>query len=122
MRKLVSFVTVASLMALVVPALAWAQEAPAAPAAECGEFDGYRNFYGKVDRISKKELILDNRQGDKLKFQPAKEVEVVGTKTDWDRVKKNDWAIAAWKMSDNPRVAYKLCVKPEQTEAGEFEE
>ena len=121
MRKLVSWMAMVSLVALFAPALAGAQE-PAAATPECGEFDGYRNFFGKVDRVSRKELILDNRKGDKLKFVPAKDVQVVGLKTDWERIKKNDWAIAAWKMSDNPRVAYKVCVKPEQQEAGEFEE
>ena len=73
----------------------------------------------KGDRIGKRELIVDNRQGDKLKFKPAKDVAIEGKKDAWSRVKKADWVIVAWKMSDNPRVAYKVCVRPEQQEAGD---
>ena len=103
--------TTIALFALLAPGMAAAEE--------CGEFDGYRNFFGKVDRVSSKEMIVDNRKGDKLKFKPAKDVAVEGEKDSWKRIKKTDWVIVAWKMSDNPRVAYRVCVKPEQAEAGE---
>jgi hypothetical protein len=105
------FVTGIALLALLAPGVAAAEE--------CGEYDGYRNFFGKVDRVNKKELIVDNRKGDKLKFKPAKDVAVEGEKDAWKRVRKSDWVIVAWKMMDNPRIAYKVCVKPEQKEAGE---
>ena len=29
----------------------------------------YREFRGKIDKINKKQMIVDNRMGDKLKFQ-----------------------------------------------------
>ncbi len=93
-----------ALVALLVPGIASAQ---------------FREFKGKVDKISKRELIVDNRMGDKLKFKPAKDVVVEGEKTAWKKIKKGDWVIVSWKMMDNPRIAYKVVVIPEQEEAGE---
>jgi hypothetical protein len=106
MRKLTATVAALALVALLIPGLAVAQ---------------MREFRGKVDRINKRQIIVDNRQGDKLKFEPAKDVTVEGEKDQYKRVKKNDWVIVSWKMVDNPRVAYKIVVLPEQEEEGEDE-
>ena len=104
MRKLATGIALVALVALLLPGIASAQ---------------FREFKGKVDRISKRELIVDNRMGDKLKFKPAKDVTVEGEKTAWKKVKKGDWVIVSWKMMDNPRIAYKIVVIPEVSEAGE---
>ncbi len=93
-----------ALLALLVPGIASAQ---------------FREFKGKVDKISKRELIVDNRMGDKLKFKPAKDVVVEGEKDAWKKLKKGDWVIASWKMMDNPRIAYKLVVLPDQEDEAE---
>jgi hypothetical protein len=103
MRKFVTGFALAALVALLVPGLASAQ---------------MREFRGKVDRITKRELIVDNRQGDKLRFKPAKDVVVEGEKDEWKRVKKNEWVVVSWKMMDNPRIAYKVVVLPDQEEEG----
>ncbi len=56
MRKIVTGIALLSLLALVLPALATAQMP-------------MREFKGKVDKKNKREMIVDNRQGDKLKFK-----------------------------------------------------
>jgi hypothetical protein len=104
MRKLATGIALMALLALLLPGIASAQ---------------MREFKGKVDRISKRELIIDNRMGDKLKFKPADDVVVEGEKDAWRRVKKGDWVIVSWKMMDNPRIAYKVLVIPEVKEAGD---
>jgi hypothetical protein len=78
-----------------------------------------REFTGKVDKISKSELIVDNRMGDKVKFEKLDSTTVEGEKKEWKSVKKNDWVTVHWKMIDKPRKAYKVVVLPPRTEAGE---
>ena len=104
MHKLTAGIALVALFALLLPGIAAAQ---------------MREFRGQVNRINKRQLIVDNRQGDKLKFKPADEVVVEGEKDAYKRVKKNDWVIVEWKMADNPRIAYKIVVLPEQEEEGE---
>ena len=104
MRKLTAGIAFVAIVALLLPGIAAAQ---------------FREFRGKVDRINKRQLIIDNRQGDKLKFKPADDIVVEGEKDAYKRVKKSDWVIVSWKMSDNPRIAYKIFVMPDQSEAGE---
>ena len=104
MRKLTTGIALFALLALLVPGIAAAQ---------------FREFRGKVDRINKRVLIIDNRQGDKLKFIPAEDITVEGEKDAYKRVKKNDWVVVSWKMVDNPRVAYKIVVLPDQKESGD---
>ena len=71
-----------------------------------------REFSGKVDKISSKKLFVDNRMGDKVSFIKADDVVVEGEKTEWDKIKKNDWVTVSWKFIDKPRKAYKVVVKP----------
>ena len=79
----------------------------------------YREFSGKVDKISKKKIIVDNRMGDKVPFVRVDETVVEGLKTEWEKVKKNDWVSVSWKFVDKPRKAYKVVVKPAPDETGE---
>ncbi len=79
----------------------------------------YREFSGKIDKINKKKLILDNRMGDKLSFNRIDSTAVEGQKAEWDDLKKGDWATVSWKMMDKPRKAYKVVVTPPREEAGE---
>ncbi len=106
MRKCSAGIALVALVALLLPGIAAAQ---------------FREFRGKVDRINQRQLVIDNRQGDKLKFERGADVVVEGEKDAYTRVKKNDWVIVSWKMADNPRVAYKIVVLPEQQEAGRDE-
>ena len=81
----------------------------------------YREFTGKIDKINKKKLILDNRMGDKLSFNKIDSTTVEGEKADWEELKKGDWATVSWKMMDKPRKAYKVTVTPPRDDEGEDE-
>ena len=72
----------------------------------------YREFSGKVDKISNNKIFVDNRMGDKVSFVRVDETVVEGEKTEWDKIKKNDWVSVSWKMMDKPRIAYKVVVMP----------
>ena len=78
----------------------------------------YREFSGKVDKINKKKLYVDNRMGDKVSFVKLEETAVEGEKSTWEDLKKGDWVTVSWKMMDKPRKAYKVVVKPEKDEGG----
>jgi hypothetical protein len=79
----------------------------------------YREFSGKVDKITKTKIFVDNRMGDKVSFAKVDDTVVEGEKTDWDKIQKNDWVTISWKFVDKPRRAYKVVVKPAPEEAGE---
>jgi hypothetical protein len=95
-------VTLAVAGSLAVPSLAAAQ---------------MREFTGRIDRVSKRKMIVDNRMGDKLQFVPADDVQVSGEeKTEWKDLKKGDWVTVSWKFVDNPRKAYVVAVLPPREE------
>ena len=80
----------------------------------------YREFSGRIDQINRKKMIVDNRMGDKVSFVPGSPSEVSGQgKTEWKKLKKNDWVMVSWKMIDKPRIAYRVKVLPPKEEAGE---
>jgi hypothetical protein len=85
----------------------------------------YRDFSGKIDKISKKKMIVDNRMGDKVAFDRVKTTEVEDSsggekpKKAWKDLKNDDWVTVQWKMMDKPRKAYKVVVLPPKKEAGE---
>jgi hypothetical protein len=80
-----------------------------------------RDFKGKVDSIDAKAVIVDNRKGDKIKFDKIDTTTVKGEKTKWEDIKKGDWVAVASKMLEKPRKAYEVNVLPPQEEAGEDE-
>jgi hypothetical protein len=108
MRKIVIRIALIACVGLVAPLLA-SEEASAQ----------YREFAGKVDKIGKKKMLVDNRKGDKVSFQKSDATTVEGEKKDWSKIKKNDWVSVSWKMMDKPRIAYKVIVMPPKEEAGE---
>jgi len=111
MRKLVKQLT------LVAVALAVAASV-AIPAVAADPV--YRKFTGKIDKINKKQMIVDNRMGDKVKFVFAKtETTVEGKKSEWKKLKKNDWVTVSWLFKDNPRKAYNVLVFDKEEDEGE---
>ncbi len=86
-----------AVIGLLVPGLAAAQ---------------YRQFSGKVDNKGKDGLIVDNRQGDKLKFMTGDYTKVEGEKASLDAVQRGDWVTVDWKLMDKPRKAYTIKVLP----------
>ena len=80
----------------------------------------YREFTGRIDKVSSKKLIVDNRKGDKVKFNKVDDTAVEGEgKTTWDALKKGDWVMVDWKFIDKPRKAYKVQVIPPQADKAE---
>ena len=97
-RRVVTGLALAVVAILVVPSLAAAQ---------------MKEFTGRIDRVSKKKMIVDNRMGDKVSFVPIETTEVSGEgKEKWKDLKKKDWVTVSWKFVDNPRKAYKVKVLP----------
>lgn len=80
-----------------------------------------RDFKGKVDSVAESSIIVDNRKGDKIKFEKIAETVVKGEKTKWEDIKKSDWVAVSSKMLEKPRKAYEVNVLPPQQEAGEDE-
>lgn len=85
----------------------------------------YREFTGKIQRINRGKMIVDNRMGDKVTFHRLKETKIDDTsgedreKQSWDDLKSDDWVTVKWKMIDKPRKAYEVIVLPEKEEPGE---
>ena len=78
-----------------------------------------REFTGRIDKITKKKMIVDNRMGDKVTFVYAKdETAVEGTKSEWKKLKTKDWVTVSWKFIDKPRKAYKVVVFEKDEDEG----
>jgi hypothetical protein len=95
-------------------ALAWA---PTALAVECEGTQ--RSFAGELQSVKGKQIVVDNKKGDKIKFEQHASSTVVGTKTKWEELKKGDWVAVCSKMLEKPRFAYKVEVQPPKPEEGE---
>jgi hypothetical protein len=97
------FVTASLVLAalIIVPSMASAQ---------------YREFTGRIDMVKGKKFIVDNRKGDKVRFEFLESTEVTGEKTKVKSLKKKDWVTVSWKFTDNPRKAYKIVVLPPREE------
>lgn len=98
-----SFVLVAA--SLAIPSLASAQM--------------LREFEGELQSVNGKQIVVDNKKGDKIKFMRVDGSVVEGEKTTWDDLKKKDWVSVHSKMLEKPRKAYKVVVKPEKQEEDE---
>ena len=88
--------------------------------------EGMREFTGLVQSMKKGKkggFVVDNRQGDKVKFirdETSKVVDESGgakPKADWDDLANSDYVSVCWKFTDNPRKAYVVTVKPAPKDA-----
>lgn len=85
----------------------------------------YREFTGRIQKISKKKLIVDNRMGDKVAFERAETTKIDDTsggdepKASWGDLKSHDRVTVRWMMMDQPRKAYEVIVLPAKAEAGD---
>ncbi len=111
MRK--SMVSLLSLVLLAGPVLG-------ATSATAGNCEGMREFTGKIQGFKKSGrkagFLLDNNQGDKVRFQKADTVEIIDQRSDkkaasWEDLKNGNWVGACWKFTDKPRLAYKVVVQ-----------
>jgi hypothetical protein len=120
MRKSLRNVALGSLL-LFGTALAFASPA----FADC---EGMREFTGLLQGMKKGEkggFVVDNRQGDKVKFIRDATSTVVDEsggakkKEKWDDLANGDYVSVCWKFTDNPRKAYKVQVRPAPKEEAE---
>ena len=83
--------------------------------------EGMREFTGLLQGMKKGKkggFLVDNRQGDKVKFIRDDTSAVIDEsggakpKADWDDLANGDYVSVCWKFTDNPRKAYKVTVKP----------
>ncbi|MBW2316026.1 MAG: hypothetical protein JRH10_17790 [Deltaproteobacteria bacterium] len=89
-----------------VVAVATFSFAPVASAIEC---DGMqRSFSGELQKVKGKSIVVDNKKGDKIKFQQHDSTVVSGEKTKWEDLKKGDAVEVCSKMLEKPRYAYKV--------------
>jgi hypothetical protein len=108
MRRAVFFALIALAAGTLLPSIASAQ---------------MREFTGRIDRVNPKQMIVDNRMGDKVKFVYAGDETVVeGTKDSWKKLKNKDWVTVSWKFVDKPRKAYKVVVFEKKDDEDEAEE
>jgi hypothetical protein len=108
MRKISGRIAVPVLIAVALP-LILSNEASAE----------FREFSGKVAEISGDELVITNRQGDRVSFRRSGATTVTGAKTSWQAIDRGDSVSVSWKMVDKPRIAYKVVVKPPKQKSRE---
>ena len=92
--------------------------------------EGMREFTGLLQGMKKGDkgaIVVDNRQGDKVKFIRDETSAVVDEsggakpKADWDDLANGDYVSVCWKFTDDPRKAYKVTVKPAPKDSAEDE-
>ena len=109
-RRVAGIALAAFLLPMAVPGVAAAQ---------------YREFTGRVDKINKQKLIVDNRMGDKVSFDRVDDMKLEDVsggdkpKKTWKDLEREDWITVKWKMVDKPRKAHEVIVLPKKDEAGE---
>jgi len=109
MRMIAPSITRRSIGFAIAVAVATFAFAPAAMAIEC---DGMqRSFDGELQSVQDKQVVVDNKKGDKIKFIKHDASVVSGTRTSWDDLKKGDYVTVCSKMLEKPRYAYKVDVR-----------
>ena len=80
-----------------------------------------REFTGKIAQVTKSELVVDSRMGDKLRFERTGETAVSGRSGErrpasWADLEPGDWVSVRWKLEDEPRKAYEVIVLPPRSD------
>jgi ribosomal protein S1 len=70
-----------------------------------------RIFEGMIKKVSKKNFTI-TKGGEMVKFVPYKDVAVKGEKTEYKKLKKDDWLRICFRRMDKPRYAYEITVIP----------
>lgn len=70
-----------------------------------------RVFEGMIRRKGKKDFTL-TKGGEMVKFVPYQGMPVTGKKTEYAKLKRNDWVNVCFRRMDKPRYAYELIVIP----------
>jgi hypothetical protein len=70
-----------------------------------------RIFEGMIKKVSKRDFTI-TKGGEMVKFVPYEGVEVKGEKTEYKKLKKDDWIRVCFRRMDKPRYAYEITVIP----------
>jgi hypothetical protein len=70
----------------------------------------HRDFAGKVSKVSKKRVTIENRQGDRRSFVRGTKTKVRGRRSDWDGIRPGDKVIIDWHLEDRPARARRVRV------------
>jgi hypothetical protein len=70
-----------------------------------------RIFEGMIKKMSKKNFTI-TKGGEMVKFVPYEGVAVKGEKTEYGKLKKDDWLRICFRRMDKPRYAYDITVIP----------
>jgi ribosomal protein S1 len=70
-----------------------------------------RIFEGMIKKVSKRDFTI-TKGGEMVKFVPYKDVAVKGEKTEYKKLKKDDWLRICFRRMDKPRYAYDITVIP----------
>jgi len=98
-----SLAPIAAVVAVATFAFAYA---PTASAIECEGMQ--RSFSGELQKANDKVIVVDNKKGDKIKFEQHASTTVTGVKTSWEDLKKGDYVEVCSKMLEKPRYAYQV--------------
>jgi len=93
-------------IAIVVAVAVFAFAPVASAELEC---DGMqRSFSGELQKANDKMIVVDNKKGDKIKFEQHDTTVLTGLRAEWGDLKKGDFVTVCSKMLEKPRYAYKV--------------
>ena len=84
-----------------------------------------REFSGKIAKVGKKRVWVDNGMGERVKFRKTNATVVLderparlrhSPREKWADLRVGDWVAVEWRLSDKPRRVYRVIVLPPRRE------
>lgn len=69
-----------------------------------------REFAGTVTQASGASLTVENRMGDRRRFQGGGDTQVTGARSRWQELRAGDSVLVAWSIEDKPVRARRVRV------------
>jgi hypothetical protein len=70
----------------------------------------HRDFAGRVKKVSKKRVTVENRMGDRRSFVRGEKTRVRGGPSSWEGLRPGDEVIVDWHLKDQPARARRVRV------------
>jgi hypothetical protein len=70
----------------------------------------HRDFAGRVKKVSKKRVTVENRMGDRRSFVRGEKTRVGGDRSNWEGLRPGDEVIVDWHLKDRPVRARRVRV------------
>jgi hypothetical protein len=70
----------------------------------------HRDFAGRVKKVSKKRVTVENRMGDRRSFVRGEKTRVGGNRSNWEGLEPGDEVIVDWHLKDKPARARRVRV------------